>query len=298
MILIDDKKTGMGIIKGGVLAFSRYIDTVEIPELVKEIEIINAYWGEQFPGIPIEKIVISGDTEKAKFLQTRLPKDLGTIEQGKPLGREITKFNLSQSASIGLAMRRWEEKHLFDINLIPPEKLRKIEIERKFLISFIAVSLILVTLFAMNSVFSFMLNLYEKRLIPVQLELAKSPGILSALQRINEERSYVSVNLSQKEGFIDQIETTPWAQILADITNFIPDEAWLTKISSEKNNVLMLRGISYSQDAVYKYVHLLSFSDYFYEPNLAYIKGREEEGHSLFAFDIICPLTEGSVSQE
>jgi Tfp pilus assembly protein PilN len=298
LVLVGDKKTDMGMVTGGVLAFSRSVDTIEVYELVKEIETISTYWAEQFPGISLEKIVVLGDTEKAEMLRNELPKEPAAIERGKPLGEEVADFDLSRSASIGMAMRRWEEKRIFDINLIPPEKLRKIELERKFLTFFVALSVILLTLFGVNLTFTLALSLYERKLIPIQKELARSPELLDEIKRINAERSYVLDNMGLKEEFIDQAETVPWPQVLTDIKNFIPDEVWLTEISSGRDGTLILRGRAYSQDAVYKYVHLLSFSDCFYEPNLAHIKGREEKDRSIFDFDIICPLTEESTGAE
>ena len=43
--------------------------------------------------------------------------------------------------------------------------------------------------------------------------------------------------------------------------------------------------------------HLLGFSEYFYEPKLAFIRGREKKERTVFDFDIICSLTKESVSK-
>ncbi|MFQ5951832.1 MAG: pilus assembly protein PilM [Candidatus Omnitrophota bacterium] len=297
LVLVGDKKTDMGAVKGGVLAFSRSVETVEVPELIKEIKIINTYWGEQFPGIPIEKFVVLGDTEKAEDLRKKLPEELGSAESGKPLGMMPPDFSLSRSASMGLAMRGAEGEFSFDINLLPPEKFRKIKFERRFLASFISVSAILLVLFLMNSLFAAMINSYEKKLMPVKKELAASPEILTAVENINEERMHILDNLNQKKEFIAKVEFTPWAKVLTDVKNFIPKEVWRTDISTKKDETVVLQGKSFSQDAVYRYVRLLSFSDYFHEPKLAVIRGKEKEGRSVFDFKIICPLIKGSASE-
>ena len=80
---------------------------------------------------------------------------------------------------------------------------------------------------------------------------------------------------------------------MTDIKNYIPGEVWLTEISSKsEDTLLILQGKSFSQDAVYKYVRLLAFSDYFYEPKLSFMQSEEKEGRSIFRFNIACRLIE------
>ncbi|MGB3082912.1 MAG: PilN domain-containing protein [Candidatus Omnitrophota bacterium] len=298
LVLASKKKTDISVIKEGAIAYSRSTDTSEVSELTKEIRITNAYWEELFPEAPIEKIVVLGDGEKEKNLHEKLPKDLGIIEQGKSLGAEPSDFNLSRTASIGLAMRGREEEHSFDINLLPPEKSMRIELEKKLLLSVISVSTILLILSIASLMLSVTFNSYERRLRPIKKELALSPDLLAKVEKINEERLYILDTLNQKKEYIARMRITPWPQILTDIKNSIPDDVWLNEISAEDENAVSLRGRAYSQDGVYKYVHLLAFSDYFQEPKLAFIRGKEKEGRSMFDFNIICPLAEKSVSKK
>lgn len=292
LILVGSEKTDISVIKDGIPSYSRSVDTADVPELTKEIKITTTYWEEEFPDVLIEKIVILGDTTKAKNLHVELPEELGAIEQGRPLGMIFADFNLSQSVSIGLAMRGTGEKFTFDTNLLPPEKFIKMKLEKRFLVSFASVSAILFAFFIMSFVFSIIINSYEKKLTPIKQELATSPDILTEVEKVNEERRYIINSLNQKEQFIAQIQLTPWPEILRDLKDYIPKEVQLTEISSKKDTTLILQGKSFSQDAVYKYVHLLAFSDYFYEPKLAVMEDEEEKDSSIFKFNIICPLIE------
>lgn len=289
------KKTDIGVIKGGVLSYSRDIDTVEVPELTKEIKATAVYWEEQFPAAPVEKIVVLGDTTGAKRLHVELPHELGVIEQGKPLGAAPADFNLSRSASIGSAMKGMGERFRFDVNLLPSEKFKKIKFEKNLLVSLAAVSAVLFVFFIMNFVFSAVLYKYKEQLKPIKSALAASPDVITEVEKINEERLRVLGRLNRRRKFIAQTELVPWPEVLSEISGYIPREVWLTKVSSKAGDMpggdtLELRGKSFSQDAVYKYVRLLGFSDCFYESKLEFLRRKEEEGRSVFEFSITCLL--------
>jgi len=289
-ILVGNERADIIVIKQGTPLYSRNIEMVDVSELTKEINITTTYWEEQFPDTPLEKTIVLTDILNNKDFLFKSIQELGAIEQVRPLGIATGDFSLSQTASIGLAVRGCNENFSFDINLLPPEKFKRMKFEKKFLTWLGLISGILLVFFIMSFIFSLIINSYEKRLIPIKKQLVISQDLISQTEKVRTKRSDILSILTQKKDFIAQAELTPWPEILMDIRDYIPNQVQLTGITSEKGNTLILKGESFSQDAVYKYVNLLEFSNYFYDPKLAVMQSEEEGDRLIFKFNIICQL--------
>ncbi len=291
VILRGSEKIDISIVKDGSPVYFRSIESLPSEELAKEIKVTTDYWEDQFPNAPIKKMVLLEDADNGKSVYDKLSEDFDILQRGELSCMMLSDFNLSQSVSVGLAMRGLKEKFNFDINLIPPEKYKKMQYEKRFVISLAVFSAIFFVVFAASILFSKVLGVHEARLERIQKELGSLPEVLSEVRELNAERTYIIKALNHRKEVIRGIEITPWTGILTDIKNAIPSEVWLTEISSKSGKSLELKGKAFTQDAVYKYVHLLEFSEYIYAPKVD-VLGRMEEDQSVFRFKIIGSLRE------
>ncbi|MBU0570669.1 MAG: pilus assembly protein PilM [Candidatus Omnitrophica bacterium] len=292
LILIGDEKTDICVVADGRLSYSRNIGTIGIAELIREVTDTISYWIEQSPDSAVEKIVISGDTIKAGELHAVLPDELGVIEQGECPGLTSAEFNLSRAASIGSAMRAFGENKVFDINLLPPGKFKRMRLEKLSLIIFTLFSVILLGIFIASFIFSVICERHTKKLDEVKQKIAESSGAITEAQKIRKEKLRVINMVNKMEVFIAEIEFIPWPSILREIKDRIPPEVWLARIFTAEEFTLTLQGESFSQESVHEYLNLLKSSDYFEEPELLHTRKREEDS-AIVAFGITCPLAAG-----
>lgn len=291
LILVGENSADISVIGNGKLLYSRSIATGGIPELIKEIENTTAYWEGEFPALPIEKVVIAGDTSKAKNLMVEFPEGSWFVEEAKPLGVVPSSTGLSCSTSIGLAMRGMNEKAVYDINLLPDEKVKKMKLEKLFLQVFMTLSSVLFAFFIINFVFSWRIDSFEKNVKVMEQKLTASAFVLTESKKLNKDRVQVNNRIRRAEKILGSTNVLPWNDIMTHIRERISDEVWLTEIFS-KDDSMTLRGKALSQDAVYEYVRLLGVSEYFYDTELSYIGRTEEDGNDIFRFRITCNFAE------
>ncbi|MBU1128192.1 MAG: pilus assembly protein PilM [Candidatus Omnitrophica bacterium] len=292
LILVGDEKTDICVVTNGRLAYSRNIGVTGIAELIREVTDTISYWTELSPDSAVEKIIISGDTAKARDLHVELHEELGAVEQGKCPGLTSAGFDLSRTASIGSAMRVFGEDRVFDINLLPPEKFKKMKLEKLSLTIFTLFSAILLGIFMTSFIFSVMCKRHTKKLELVEQKLAESSNTITEARKIGKERLRAIDMVNKIEVFIAGVEVIPWPGILREIKDRIPPEVWLTRILTTGEAALTLQGESFSQEGVHEYLNLLKSSDYFEGPELLHMR-KQEEDSEIVTFGITCLLAVG-----
>jgi len=290
LILSGEKNTDIGIVQNGVPTYSRRFESIEAPELAREIKATMAYWEEQYADIPIEKLIFLGDSIDFSSLREELPELSGLLEQGNPPGLSGRSFMLSRSVSAGLSMRSGRRDYAFDVNLLPPEKLIKTRQKRQILISGVGILSAILLFFLISQTFAYVINAYERKLEPIKEKLAESQDLIVEKDQIYEAGMAMIGNLKKKEAIVRQSEPVPWPDILGDITRSMPKEIGLTEISSDKTGEVILRGKSLTQEAVYTYADALTLSDYFQKSKLALMQNEEREKDAVFQFKITCLL--------
>jgi len=300
LVLIAENATDIAIIKNGNFSFFHSFDTVDPLNFIREVEMASAYWGEESPNSPIEKIIVFTDNNKVKNTYNKFSKKIGVdIIDGSAIVSSLLKtktvgdeYIYMQGATLGLALRGVQKKPLFGINLVPPEKIKIDLIKRSFFLVFIFLASAFLILFALNLLFTALFGSYKKKLIPIKQRLETSANVLLEIKKINAKKEFIQRRLKERVDFVEQLDFVPWVEILDEIRKFMPQEVWLDSISVEDGMVLYLEGTAYSQDVVYKYVNLLEYSDYFNEPRLVEIESIGQQGIGpQAAFSISCPLS-------
>lgn len=285
LVLVFPHKLELIIITKGLPQYLRSVDVENIANIIREVELTKKSWEEQSSQSPIKKIIILGSDSRAKDLFVELPEEIGALEVAQPLGSPPDKYTLSQSTSIGLALRG-KKTFPFDINFVPPEKHKKLQIKRRFFSVFTSLSIILICIFATNLILSGIISSIHNKLIPIKRDLDTYQHALTQIEEVYETKKILIKGINYRKEFLSKVKRLPLALILDDIRKFIPQEVWLTKVSHKSEGSVILTGESFSQEAVYKYNNLLYFSDYFKDPKVSDITTKEE----VFHFSILCPL--------
>jgi len=289
VMILCGANTDVLVIKEGIPVYSRTLSAEDIRELAREVSMTLTYWEEQNPGMMLTKTLILGDTARAKELSVELSDGSNVVEQGKPMGMIPEKFDLTQSASIGLALREEKNPLVFDINLLPLERIKKIRLEKLFFNLVGIIGLISIMSLTLSVVLSQVEKAYMKRIAPTRDEVISQADILISAEEINKQKTAAIKRLNRREVFISSIDVEPWPDILDNVRKFIPMDVWLTEVSSQRGSGVLIRGRAFSPDAVYAYVRLLDFSEYFNEPQLSFLE--EEDGdEGIHEFSIICGL--------
>ncbi|MDP8258568.1 MAG: pilus assembly protein PilM [Candidatus Aadella gelida] len=275
------------VINGGVPVYARKLTPSDISELGREIIMTSTYWEEQFPGIVLEKIVIFGDASKAKALDLELSNNNVSAEQAQVFGKVSTDHNFSRSVAAGLAVKTLEEREYgFEINLLPDDRVRRVLLEKRFMISFIAVISVIFVYFLASFVLDGMADSYKKKMNNIEENFTKQIDVLSEVEKLNQRRVDAINIWNTREKFLSQKGRKNWPAILGDISKYIPKEVWIAEMISQKNDSLILNGKSYDQNAIYRYVEFLELCEDINEPELSFIEGKDEKG--VFEFSIIC----------
>ncbi len=286
--LIGPAGIQINVIKDGVPFYSRDISAANIGEMSKEIDFTRGYWEEEFPEVPVKKVVISGDDAIAKNLNLELSRTFTVVEQGAPLGMVVTEDNLSRSAVIGAAMRCGLTRNPFDINLLPPEKTKRMRNEKLAITLFASVSGILTLFFGIVLAMSAVTGSIRNNIERLKEEITLAPDVLGEVEELNKERIDILNMLNRRKEYLKKVETMRWAAMLKYIGNSIPSDLWLTRITTAEGQEgdVVLIGKAFSPESVYQYLNLLGSSWDFRDPKLASIKEAEEEASTVFLFTI------------
>ena len=206
LLIVEDKTTNIIVVRKGLPFLFHSFDGTEISELFKEIEQTLLYWQEQFPEEIISKIIISGDTNRAKHLNVRLPDriEIAQIEQARPNGSEESEFNLSKSLSVGLAMRGMNCP--FDIDLTPPKKVKKEELKKKIRLAFTSIISIFLILFITSYILSQTAGSYEEKMTLLTQQLEATQHIFTEFEKMNAERTLLIANLRDRKDLVSGIK--------------------------------------------------------------------------------------------
>ncbi|MBU1084054.1 MAG: PilN domain-containing protein [Candidatus Omnitrophota bacterium] len=288
-VICGEKGADIFMIKEGKPLYSRKLDPENAAELVNEIGITSAYWKEQFPGASIDSTVIMGDTARAKGIDLELADRGISSEQARPFGVTATENNLSKSVASGLAsgsMKIYE--YGFDVNLMPESRIRRMKAEKMLMASLLSILLVLSVYFMAGLLISSTVASYRDKMDNLENELTEQINVLSEVEKMNTERLEAMDRWNSKNKFLSETDRRNWPEILTDIGRFIPENVWLTQISSEEKDTFVVKGKAYDQDEVYKYVDLLSLCEELDGQELSVIEEKKET--ESFEFSITCFL--------
>ena len=295
LVLAD--KIELGIIRKGLPQYIHSASITNVADIVREIELTKRAYEEEFPQFPVKKTIILDSDADNRNLYSQLAKEIENLEVAKASIQPPGEYDLSQFISLGLALRGKQDS-AFDINFLSAEKYEQKFTRKKALAIFIPFILILIVFLLANIMISNMSSSLKEKLIPLEQELNLHKGVLAEVEEIYTTKEFLIKDISYRKKFIDRLKSIRLPQILEDIKAFIPKEVWLTKISHRNEDSIILTGESLSEEAVYKYVNLLYFSNYFQKAEIFSMNTETEGGYPVVHFSIICTLSDEVINEE
>lgn len=312
-LFIDARGATVHILKRGILRFTYTLDTVlskegGLEELIGELKrILYFYQTEFLRAENVAKVVVSPTSSNLKELDKRLAKELNVplVEMANPLsGLEFDKEDkklLVQASSLTVALglaRRGLERGGLQINLLPPEKIKRAQIREK--VSFFLPSLLSASGIALFLFFFLLWQItgIDKKIAKLGEESGARPAqFLEEIREKESEREKVLKEYKEKKDLLKGIEYFPWSEMLTEIQGIIPSGVWLEGMNSQRES-LTLKGVSLSQEGVFEFITNLNNSQNFSNARLNISQGRKMETQEVVGFEITCSLGRREVSLE
>ncbi len=300
LVNVDSDKGSFVVILKDRLIFSRSI-SVSSPvngSLTEEwqksfIEEINhSLYGYQNEMIDKEiyRIVITGaDVFTSELNESVLKDNLGLSVEIIPQFKNIpmtkrclgslsnSAKDLSMPALFGLVFAYPQQK----INLIPAElRMEKALRKRGKDIYFFGICSALILIIA-SSIFLGRIYNKEQYLTQLKQEILKNQKPADRLIGMRQQIEKVKKRLQMKDFALN---------LIYDIHKTIPPEIYLISVSFDGSDQLILRGVSSSMPAVFRFVNALEKLEYFQNVNTKFATTRKEKDKELTDFEIVCPL--------
>lgn len=232
-------------------AISKCIDPV-LTDLLGEISRSISYYKSQFDkDAAFGRVLLTGGTSKIKYIDKFFEANLKLKTQRANLYAKITpnkflKTNLDEideclGVALGLGLSA-VVKPAIDLSLMPHEikKLKEFNRKKVFILSSELVAIfifMMLWLFATNAI-----RQDKDSLSAIEAEMQKYRSNMSDVNRLQQDITGIKKKLDFLGNVVD--DRTYWLDILAQINSRIPEEAWLTRLSSgkEEDNTLIIEG--------------------------------------------------------
>lgn len=258
-------------------------------------EINHSIYGYQNEMIDkeIDRIIITGadiftSELNESILKDKLDLSIEVIPQLKniPVTKEclerfnINAKNISVCPLFGLALTYPEQK----INLIPSQlRLEKTLRERGRDLYLFGIYLVFI-LVTISSIFLGRMYNKERYLDRLKQEILKIQDRVDRLDNMMKEIEGIKRRILTRDFSLNFIYETH---------RTISPEIYLTSVSFDGEDSLILRGTSSSMSEIFKFLNALEESKYFQNVNTKFATTRKEAGKELTDFEIVCPLDEG-----
>jgi len=193
---------------------------------------------------------------------------------------------LSAYAAIGTAMFTKSES---TVSLVPPKGIGAVNLKKQALVG--ALAMILAILLSVGATFD--LKAWTKSVMQ-NIEVTKQTresyreGIF--LSDAQNEVAQLRMQIEMAKRTLNTISVVKWVEVLPELSNIIPKNIWLSTLSwQEKNNVVLV-GQSLSYDSVFRFIDTLNDSPYFVYPELTFVRRNQIGEASFMQFEIRCSL--------
>ncbi len=262
MMDMDEKTAFLELVASGhpvaCRSFNVEGDKIKTGEIIGEIEKSIGFYREITKSEEkIDRILLSGDSSRLETLRPELDRIFNIdselladqeIELDMPVGFDIEKL----AHPLGLALSGYQVT-VHDLDLMPPRIKDKRLKDEWIRTGVISVAVLLLSLaFSISSVWR-----NEARLEEIQEQIATIESRVNAAREVKSEyedliNKVTALNKLQKE-------EPHWLAILENLSEAIPEDAWLTSLDMEKGEQLRISGHASSAA---KLIPLLESSPY------------------------------------
>lgn len=268
-------------------------------ELANELRSSITYYQTTFPDQKVEKIILFADGAESENICVRLSEFLDIPVVGPPIPEttdESTRAalvanNLSAYAAIGTAMFTKGEGV---INLIPTRggisvggvvpDLKK-QVLMSGLVAGLTIFLAVSSTFALKAITR---SIHQKTTNTIRARESISEG--AAMAGVETEVARLRTQIQLAKATLNSISTVQWTDLLPELRMIIPKTLWLSNLTWQEDNDVVLSGSALSYDSVFKFIDTLKASPYFTYPKLTFIRKASVNDSVTMQFEIKCGL--------
>lgn len=245
------------------------------PQLYSEMNHCFRFFQNQFPRTAVQRVLITLDHPQAPLLashlaeQLQLPVELARPDERMELPKQTDQQAAVETRSLTLALLRGaaltarrENDLLFPVNLIPPSSTMWRPARPYIKLGIAALVVLLASAIVWTYSLANKIKEIEKRLSITQAEITRLEPELEALRAAKATELALYSEVERQTARIARERAVHWSQILVDISDRLPRDMWLTRLSSPDASKISMTGISTNRETIPNAIDSLGSSPY------------------------------------
>lgn len=245
------------------------------PQLYSELTHCFRFFQHQFPKSAVQRVVLAADHPQADMIashlaeQLQLPVELNRFSHAIRLPSGVDAETAFTSRALSLALIRGgafsalrESELLFPINLVPPSSTMWRPVRPYVKVGVAALVVLLLGAIIWANSLGNKIELKEKNLANTQAEIARLEPELAALRAAKATELALYSEVERQTARIARERAVRWSQILVDVSERLPRDMWLIRLSSPDSSRLGLTGLATNRETIPDAIKSLGSSPY------------------------------------
>jgi Tfp pilus assembly PilM family ATPase/Tfp pilus assembly protein PilN len=245
------------------------------PQLYSELTHCFRFFQHQFPRASVQRVVLAADHSQADLIashlaeQLQLPVELGRLDTEIRLPSGVDAETAVTSRALSLALVRGsavsalrESELLFPINLVPPSSTMWRPVRPYLKVGIAALVVLLVGAVIWATSLGNKIGAREKNLTNTRAEMQRLEPELAALRAAQATELALYTEVERQTARIARERAVRWSQILVDVSERLPRDMWLIRLSSPDSSRLGLTGLATNRETIPDAIKSLGGSPY------------------------------------
>ena len=310
LVCLEDDNGMVAIVKDNAIRFTYSLefgrksldDASAFGELATNLNSSITYYQSNLPGQVVEKIILFTDGSDCEDICVRLgefvdvPISTSVLPQtSDEFTRAVLKDNqLSVFSAIGSAMHiRGEDA----INLMPTKGIETVNVKKQVFVGALVVfSTLLLSVSA-----TFGLKAITKAVVQKTNSVVREREVINegiAMVGAESEVAKIRSQIDLAKTTLNSITAVEWIKLLPELRIVIPKAIWLSSLSWQENDNLVLSGSALSYDSVFKFIDTLKASPYFAYPQFTFVRKSSSDSKDIMQFEIRCKVINKKLGEQ
>lgn len=278
------------------------------PQLFSELSHCVRFYQNQFPSRAVQRVIVAADHPKAEVVtshlaeQLQLPVTLGRPGSDFRLPVEVDDKAALAARALTFALLRGtalaavgEGEALFPINLLPAASTLWRPVRPYLKLGIAALVVLLAGTLIWGRSLKNTIDGQEKRLSSVNMDIARLEPQLEALRAAKATEQALRNEVERETARIARERAVRWSQILVDVSERLPQDMWLTQLTSPDSSKISIMGIATNRETIPNAIEALASSPYLSSVALSSLSKDEvyAPGQAVIRYQINARLLRG-----
>jgi Tfp pilus assembly PilM family ATPase/Tfp pilus assembly protein PilN len=252
------------------------------PQLYSELNHCFRFFQNQFPRSAVQRVILAADHPKGDVIASHLAEQLQLpVELARPgsdlrLPSEVSAEAAATTRGLTLALLKGtalsvlrESEILFPINLVPPSSTMWRPVRPYITLGIAGVVVLLLGTIAWAWTLSNKTKMREQQLAARQAEIATLQPELDALRAAKATELALYTEVERQTARVARERAVHWSQILVDVSDRLPRDMWLTRLTSPDSSRIALVGVAMNRETIPNAIQSLGGSPYLQDVRLS-----------------------------